>query len=424
MQAPRYLTTFEHTVIPVGEISGGISREEADALSALGELRPGLCERGYSWVRLAQYCGIINLGGRLIEVLPKVGFDGSSDRDSRALLLSLLRDAGYISVSAHDAAGQSLTRHTLIEAFVVSFLDRISELAKGGLRSDYLAFSDDLAVVRGRIDIKRQITKLANRPDLIACEFDELTIDNAWNRAVKRALRVVRPWVVESDLRRRWIGAISLFEGVSDVAMSAEQVEALPADRKAVRYSEVLAWVRVILRLFSPSIRAGDHAAPSLLFDMNRVFQACVTRWMRERAVGEPAVAVSGEDTSRWFARRGRESGRRIYNLRPDIVVRRSGAVIAIVDTKWKRLEAEGAESFPALSDAYQLFAYAASFACPSLCLIYPLHDSARSAGLEALYLPPIGSDRPRIAVVLVDLKTKRFFGISSEFEWLWRPAA
>lgn len=68
----RILSFREHQSIPVDDgLSGeGITSLEADRLAKLGEERPGFFERGYRQVRLAQYCGIVNLGERILEVLP------------------------------------------------------------------------------------------------------------------------------------------------------------------------------------------------------------------------------------------------------------------------------------------------------------------------------------------------------------------
>ena len=410
MITPRYLTTFEHALIGVGDGASDISPTEAEVLALLGTSRPGFCDRRFSAIRLAQFCGIVNLGNRLIEILPKVGFDPEPERVGRARLISLLSESGSISISEHAASSQSMARHTLLEVFIGAFLDRVIELARGGLRKDYVAFSEDLTVVRGRVDLQRQMTVLADRPDIIGCHYDDLTIDAPWNRAIKSALRVVRPWIVSDDLRRRWIDSASVFDEVRDVAMDAESVERLSVDRKATRYRDVRRWVIAILRLLSPSLRAGYYEAPSLLFDMNSVFQACVTRWLWRHCLHMPEVLITAEDKSHHFAKEDFEGGAVVYNIRPDIVFRRRGQVIAIADTKWKRLGGEKG-AVPELSDLYQLFGYAGAFECGSLCLVYPWHSSVGSDTNFALRLPTMGDIHPRIKVVLVDVEKRTFFG-------------
>jgi 5-methylcytosine-specific restriction enzyme subunit McrC len=405
---PRYLTTFEHASIPIGESAGDVSPAEAETLEQLSQRRPGFCERGYSSIRLAQYCGIVNVGGRLVEVLPKVGFGPEPEHQGRAHLIRLLTESGSISISAHDASAQSMARHTLLEIFIGAFLDRVVELARGGLRKDYIAFSEDLTVVRGRVDLQRQMTVLANRPDVIACHYDELTIDAPWNQAVKRALRVVKPWILGAELRRRWIDLAGLFDAVGDVALDASEVERFQIDRKSMRYRHARPWIVAILRLLSPSLRAGRQEAPSLLFDMNRVFQACVTRWLRREHSHIPEILITTEDHSQFFARHDGHRATRLYNVRPDLVIRRQDQVISIADTKWKRLSGNG-DVLPDLGDVYQLFAYCGAFKCGSLSLIYPWHSSMGSIGHFAIRLPSIGEIRPRLKVVFVDIETSSF---------------
>jgi 5-methylcytosine-specific restriction enzyme subunit McrC len=91
MRAP-YITAFEHESIPIGDSQSGISitPAEAEYLTYLGELRPGFCERRHRTVRLAQYCGVVSLGNRMLEVLPKTD-EHSSPAECRGVLLRLLR---------------------------------------------------------------------------------------------------------------------------------------------------------------------------------------------------------------------------------------------------------------------------------------------------------------------------------------------
>lgn len=62
---------------------------------------------------------------------------------------------------------------------------------------------------------------------------------------------------------------------------------------------------------------------------------------------------------------------------RPDIVIRRKAEVVAIVDTKWKRLAAalDDPKQGIGQGDVYQMMAYARLYDCRRLMLVYPHHE-------------------------------------------------
>ena len=401
----------------------GLSLAEADTLALLGEQRPGFCERGHRSVRLSQYCGVVSLGERALEIIPKIG-DSRSVEAGRSLLLQLLHDAEDFPVFRDVAVGQHLREGSLLEVFIAAFFDSISAIIQRGLLRQYQEQEADLQVVRGRILSERQFVANANRPDRLACRFDELTPDNAWNRLLKAGLHAVRSWITSARLQRRWIELMGLFEEVSSVSGDSQLLSRLVFDRHSSRYRIAIEWVRWILDVVSPNLRFDKNAAPGLLFDMNLLFESAVAGVVRRRAGSE--VRVVAQDTGRHLASVPGVK-RSFFGLRPDLVVRRGGVTVAIGDTKWKTLEVGSTGHLvPAVDDMYQMHAYAAAFQCEHLALIYPWHEGLTQSLETAFQLPMINALRPVVTVVCLDLHqgqyaAKRGAG-SVEFGALFQP--
>jgi 5-methylcytosine-specific restriction enzyme subunit McrC len=405
---PRHLTAFEHESIPVGgdEAQSGLTSGEADYLSALGQLRPGFCERGHRSVRLAQYCGVVSLGDRVLEILPKID-ESRSAEECRGILLRLLRESEDFPLFRHLPVGQHVRRAPLLEVFIAAFFDAVTTIVRGGLLRRYREREEDIHVVRGRIVSSRQFAVHSNRPDRIACRFDELTADNDWNRFVKAGLRAVRPWMANVELNRRWVELMAVFDEVADARADVRALDHLKFDRHAIRYRTAIDWVRLILAFLSPALRAGRHAAPGLLFDMNSLFQSAVTSVLRRRADRSTGVRVHSQATDRHLALVRESGGRRAFGLRPDVLVRLRGQVVAIADTKWKCLGVSKlGYLMPTEQDMYQVYAYAAAFECEHIALIYPWHSGMAGAEETAFELPPFGSLRPVVSVLCVDVHT------------------
>lgn len=401
---PRYITAFEHQSLRVDDAGSGssVTIAEADELTRIGELRPGFCERGYRTVRVAQYCGIVTIGSRILEILPKVEDHGPPD-EGRGILLNLLRESQAFPVFKHLAAGHQLRKAPLLEVFIAAFFEEVTAIIHGGLLKQYQTWEEDLALVRGRIVTTRQFTVHSNRPDRVACEFDELTADNVWNRFLKAALRTVRPWIATVDLNRRWIELMAVFEDVDDVAMKADALRRFAFDRQATRYRSATDWAQWILSTLSPRLRIGANTAPGLLFDMNRLFESAVGNALRRQYEGVLGIRVTPQDTGTFLATVV-GTGRGAVPLEPDLVVRQGKQVIAIADTKWKRLKVNRlGEISPSEADVYQMAAYAAAYDCPHITLIYPWHRALKDVRDTTYELSTSGGVQPTLRIIFID---------------------
>lgn len=371
-----YLTALEHKPLPIQRVGDArsLSIDDVAALATIGELRKGFCTVGAKDVRLAQYCGIVPLGNRVLEILPKVHRGDSTPAACRGILLRLLRLAGKFPHFSYKSAGQDLREIPLLEIFIAAFVQSVVELIRSGFLKKYEWEEDDLRVVRGRINFLRQFGTHANRPDVIACGFDDLTTDNVWNRLLKRALRVCQPWIVSPDVARKWTEVFAAFEDVEDVSLTARDVELLSFDRQGERYRTAIGWARWILSMLAPTLRAGMNQAPALLFDMNRLFEAAIANLLIRRAHDTSEFQIATQDTSLAFANVTAPGiVDSTLDLRPDIVIRRGSRAVCIADTKWKQLELDSyGRVLPKEADLYQMAAYASSYGCEELALLYP----------------------------------------------------
>lgn len=402
----RVLTALEHEAIPITPDGAGFSLTpaEAERLAQLGEQRRGFCELGHRQVKLAQYCGVVGLGERVLEVLPKTQARDESVEDCRGVLLRLLRLSERFPYFAHLPAGQHLRRAPLLEAFIAAFYQAVATVIRGGLLRQYLEHEEDLRVVRGRIAATRQLGKHANRLDTIACVFDELSADNVWNRTLKKAVAITRPWLRSAELGRRWVELMGVLDEVDHSRLTSAEVDRLVSDRRAERYRAAIDWARWILASLTPSLRGGGHQAPTLLFDMNRLFESSMAAVLRRSAV-PLGMDVVTQDRSRTLANMvSSDVVEPSFVLRPDLVVMERGVVAVIADTKWKLLPLDRrARPAPSEADMYQMHAYASAFQCRDLALIYPW--DAQDQVTEAIFhLPGMEGRRTTVHVLGVDV--------------------
>lgn len=407
----KVLQVLEHGSLRIGSQRDAQRLSEAEVLQLeqVAADYPGLCRFERSQVTFAQFAGLICLGERMLEILPKVGSEPTSTEICRGILLRLLRISGALPTPLADAASQSLRSMPLLDLFISAYFDELARLARGGLMQRYVGDEQDLRVLRGQLDVQRQVGRLANRGDQLACRFDELSQDHACNRFLKKALRSLRPVLRAQVLARRWVELMQVFDAVDDSGLSLQSWRDPPRDRSTRRYQPALQWAGWILRLLSPSLRSGDSSAPALLFDMNRLFEQAVGVQLRQ-ALAHRGVQVHGQDGGRhlaWLAQG--ETLRPAYALRPDLVLRRGGSVVAIGDTKWKRLPLNASgTALPLRADVYQMLAYAGAYGCSELALIYPTVDPVPRGADLRLSLPEIQGARPGLRALFADVGSDR----------------
>ena len=224
----------------------------------------------------------------------------------------------------------------------------------------------DLSRLRGRIDLLR--TKRLSLLDrgLIACRFDELTMDTPRNRLVLAALDSVARRVQRQELAHRCREVANRLRrlGVSTAPPDARQLRSDRLGRHDVRDRYILAAARLALDLALPTESAGVHAMPC----PNRE-----ERWVRrlfERAIGGfYRVVLAPRDwrvhTGRWLSWPCEEATPGIEFILPrmqtDIILDRpSPKARIVVDTKFTPITTEGHRRDESLKrdHLFQIYAY------------------------------------------------------------------
>lgn len=404
------LTILEHQTVPVGDGgSGAITWDEMEQLSELAAERPGFFQPGYRSVKFAQYAGLVRMGDRLLEILPKVENSRDDVDSSRNAFLCMLSLASNTDMYLGRAVAQGDRTQTLLEVFIRAFFDALTSLIRGGLLRRYRSAEDDLLVVRGRLHVERQATVHAMRFDRLACRFDELTADNEWNRALHYALHAVRPWIGKGELERRWFELAAALSDIALVPVTAAEIDAYRYDRQVAHYRSAMQWAKWIIKQLSPNLRAGDSDASEMLVDMNRLFESAVAASIEAKAEGGP-YSVIRQDRSTFLATLlNGGKGKQVNGLRPDIVIRKGNSTAAIADTKWTRVSADkDGYLVPDNAHMYQMLAYASAYRCQDLALIYPWHEGIADAKPTAYALPQSGAHQPKVHLLCVDTSAEQ----------------
>jgi 5-methylcytosine-specific restriction enzyme subunit McrC len=359
---------------------GGLGAHQVDrllglAVNAARQLRlpeSAVLARTHRGLRAQQVVGILAIPGVTLEILPKIEGDDASVRGALIRMLSVAYD---LRVSEGELSSLEVQRHDFLELLIRLFCDRLLGAVKQGLSRMYLERSEDLMVYRGRLEVKRQLTSHAARPDRLACRFDELSEDTPLNRVVKAAvLRLSRISRSGGNMRL-------LDELASRLEMARETArplsEPVRLDRSNAAFHQVYELARLFLSGDWQSTMGGHASGFALLFPMNDLFESYIGRMLRRSVAPNP---VRLQDRRHHALQHIGGGG--AFALRPDIVIELDHGPL-IVDTKWKRLDlSEGTNFGVAQSDVYQMPAYAHAYRAVRLVLLYPWDHHLGPPGL------------------------------------------
>ena len=198
-----------------------------------------------------------------------------------------------------------------------------------------------------------------------------------------------------------------LLADVADLPPNLLRWEDVRIDRTSSRWKALLELARLLLgaRWQETHVDPAARGGISLLFPMNDLFERYVAVQAR-RAVAPMGLEVVAQGGLRYCLgdwRDGSDCRGRVFRTRPDIIVRHDGKVIAVIDTKWKRLASDplAPKAGVAQADVYQLMAYGRLYRSDRLMLLYP---SAPGDGGTIVRRFGLSGGRERLDIATLDI--------------------
>lgn len=94
----------------------------------------------------------------------------------------------------------------------------VSQQLKQGLHREYISKNENLTVMRGKLDIHGTIRNESQRKKSLSCTYDELSVDNIFNKILKTTIDIlIRDSSVKSERKKDLKKVILFFDEVSTV---------------------------------------------------------------------------------------------------------------------------------------------------------------------------------------------------------------
>lgn len=401
--------------IAFGKDSDPISDGQAERLAKVarnsafsGSSGEGVLEHRRKHLRARGVVGVIAASDCQLEILPKIdapGVQGATPETLRRRLVHMLSVTRDLRIDAQTTASLGWQRDTLLEILIRIFCNKMTEAVRHGIPRRYIAQTDDLPALRGRLNLTRQFSVLAAQPQHLACQYDELSPDIDLNRVMKAAISKLSRVATAADNLRSLRELSFVYADITDVTPSALRWDRITIDRTNDRWRELLSLAKLLLGDRHQTTNAGNSDGHALLFEMNVLFEEYVTKLLKRGLAGTPFTATSqgGQKDCLFEGEQGR------FRTRPDIVIRHQGEVVMVIDTKWKRISPriEDAKQGISQGDVYQLMAYSELYNCDRVMLLYPHHQGLVGSQLPQAYSIGTAEAKRKLLVSTVDVSQK-----------------
>lgn len=363
-----------------------------------GPSSPGIVRfEGPRTLRVLNYVGVVETPcGTQIEILPKHTQSGEDVEGARRLLVNMVMEALRLKPRQGAMSEISTFKLPLPEWLASRFLQEASDLVHRGLRQSYQRVQALEPLLRGSLDVVRQIRSGPTSAHMLSFQHDIFSFDRPENRLLRSAIELI---LRSTRVSNNWRLARELSTVMADIPETTNvsaDLRRWSKGRLMADYSAIRTLCELILLRRTPFAVSGAHRGLSMLLPMERLFELYVLSSLRKAAPSSMEIRAQlgdrhlcDHDDDVWF------------RLRPDMMVS-DGVHSWIIDTKWKLLSNDRARQYElSQSDFYQLFAYGQKYlgGAGDVFLVYP-----RTAAFSEPLPPFFFSPQMRLHVLPFDL--------------------
>lgn len=273
-----------------------------------------------------------------------------------AYAFKVLKQSNYNQIATEEFENI----HNLLAAILSK---GISQQLKQGLYRAYIDKSEDLAVLRGKLNIQGTIKNRIENKQTLYCEYDELSEDNIFNQILKlTATILIKHQNVENEYKSELKKSLLYFGNVSDISVSTINWSILRFQRNNQSYKMLMNICYLVIDGLLLSTQNGEYSMAKFIDDqhMHSLYESFIREYYRYHYGNEISVSASFVD---WDVPEGSEGIELLPKMKTDITLQK-GEKTLIIDAKYYGHTMQhhfDSNTFHS-SNMYQIFTYVKNF--------------------------------------------------------------
>lgn len=232
----------------------------------------------------------------------------------------------------------------------------ISRQLKQGLYREYLNRKEDVAVVRGKIDMPGTIQNRLARKRVLTCEYDELSENNLLNQILKTTVMLLlRHTRVDQEYKSELKKEMLFFSNIDAIDPTMIRWSAIRFQRNNNTYRMLISLCQLILEGMLLTTDSGEYRLASFIDEqrMNRLYEKFILEYYAKEY---PQVTVTASQIP-WALDDG--FGTMLPVMQSDIMLTRGNEVL-IIDAKYYTHTTQAQYDVHTLhsGNLYQIFTY------------------------------------------------------------------
>jgi 5-methylcytosine-specific restriction enzyme subunit McrC len=339
-------------------------------------------------ISAGKYFGLIKYGDNSIQVLPKI-FQNSKIKDNQQEICkyATYHIIWWLSWCSKIRFPKSLAewgdkKFEIIDLFILLFATITRDELIFNKQQSYVELEENIGTIRGRIDFGKYARMYSTgKLNIIPCIYDSLEFDNLYNRIIKCTSKLLCNITENEESKRLLNEIIWILDDVEDVNITTEDCSKVIVTPLKENMQIILDYCRMFLS--GSSIQSDDTSLKifAFLIPMEVLFQNFISNFIKEQFENRGIIgniSFEKKNNTDYLATETINGNRRnIFELKPDIYVRRDGGKKDIIlDPKYKNLyfqnRADVSPSDADIDDVRQMIGYAIRYNLNRIYLLYP----------------------------------------------------
>ena len=236
----------------------------------------------------------------------------------------------------------------------------VSQQLKRGLYKEYILKNEELKVLRGKLDLTNTIKlRTRNNKIAIACEHDDLSINNTFNQIIKTTLQnLIKDKSVKRETRLKLRNLLRYFDGVDEIKLSSIKWAQLHFQRNNKSYEMLL---NICYFAYTEQLLSHEQGLRKVMAfsddNMAKVYEKFILEYYRHH---HPELSANASEI-KWDLDANFANQVIVYlpKMQSDITLRRDGRTL-IIDAKYysKNMQQQYDSNSLISGNLYQIFTY------------------------------------------------------------------